>query len=375
MVADGAAEIVAERPVVQRRADRGVPGGCVFERVLQQFGDVEHLDTVVPENLGERVVLLLGAATPRAAGRTGDGRGCAGKSVSARRPGGGRERCAAGRPRCPRHGCSSRFPLPVPPAPPRTHEPSEGVSPLPCPITPAQLMITNRVHRSVASARQAAPQAVRAPASARGETPSGWRAAAPAAAPSRPPAASPRPPAADPPRPPLPGPAPPSRAAGRTAHTVVPRSSARTPQLEHRCSTMPRPRPPMEDSDGREARGRVALPPSLTMTSTEVGAEIQETRIRASGSGRACRIALLSSSLVTRAASPDSGGKQAGLAQLGGDPAAGDGDAGRYAGEQNDARRPHLPARPRPVAAIVAFLLRAGMPRQRPRETGDGGSG
>ena len=109
--------------------------------------------------------------------------------------------------------------------------------------------------------------------------------------------------AALPPGPPPPGPALPPREAGTTAHTVVPRSSARTPQLEHRCSTIPRPRPPMEDSDGREARGRVALPPSLTMISTVAAESIQETRMQASGSGRACKIALLSSSLVTRAAS------------------------------------------------------------------------
>ena len=126
-------------------------------------------------------------------------------------------------------------------------------------------------------------------------TPSIW-------APTSPPAGRP-PAAAAPPGPRPRGPASPSRGAGRTAHTLLPRSSARTPQLEARCSTMPRPRPPIEDSDGRDARGRVVLPPSLTTTSTVDGESIQATRIRASGSGRACRIALLRSSLMTRAAS------------------------------------------------------------------------
>ena len=111
---------------------------------------------------------------------------------------------------------------------------------------------------------------------------------------------------------------------------------------------MPRPRPPIEDSDGRDARGRVALPPSLTMTSTVDAESIQATRIRASGSGRACRIALLRSSLVTRAASATAVAEETRRAQFGGDPAAGDGDAGRDTWEQNDARGPHLPARPAP---------------------------
>ena len=62
------------------------------------------------------------------------------------------------------------------------------------------------------------------------------------------------------------------RGAGRTAHTVVPEASAaRTPQLEHRCSTMDSPRPPRADRDGRDACGRVALPPSLTSTSSDPG--------------------------------------------------------------------------------------------------------
>ena len=64
MVPDGRAEIVAEPAVIQGRADRGLAGGRVLERVLQQFRDVEHLDAVVAEDLRERVVLLLGAGHP-----------------------------------------------------------------------------------------------------------------------------------------------------------------------------------------------------------------------------------------------------------------------------------------------------------------------
>ena len=229
-------------------------------------------------------------------------------------------------------GVAHRFPRPSP-APPRTDDPSKGVSPLPWPITHPPSMITRRVQCAVTAGRAPGRSAARTVLWARDAALSRPRPAPSGSGPRRPgsgltgpgpgpprPGPGPRGPGPGwlrPPRPGRlpgsqrlrpsrgipPGPAPPSRGAGRTAHTVVPRSSARTPQLEHRCSTMPRPRPPMEDSDGRAARGRVALPPSLTMTSTAVAESIQETRMQASGSGRACRIALLSSSLVTRAAS------------------------------------------------------------------------
>src|SRR5215469_12991316 len=92
--------------------------------------------------------------------------------------------------------------------------------------------------------------------------------------------------------------------AGSTAHTVTPPSQDRIPQLLHRCSTMARPRPPSEDRDGCPARGRVGPPPSLTDTFSDSFDSVQATRIMRPGSGRACRIALLSSSLITRAASP-----------------------------------------------------------------------
>ena len=64
VVPDGRAEIVAEPAVIKGRADRGLAGRRVLERILQQFRDVEHLDAVVAEDLRERVVLLLGAGHP-----------------------------------------------------------------------------------------------------------------------------------------------------------------------------------------------------------------------------------------------------------------------------------------------------------------------
>src|SRR5258708_2710900 len=65
--------------------------------------------------------------------------------------------------------------------------------------------------------------------------------------------------------------------AARTAQTVSPTSSARTPQVRQRCSTMLRPRPLTDDADGCPACGTVALPPSLTATSTEVPSTAQAT--------------------------------------------------------------------------------------------------
>src|SRR5690606_2049807 len=54
------------------------------------------------------------------------------------------------------------------------------------------------------------------------------------------------------------------RGARRTAHTVVPHSSWRTPHPSERVSTMPRPRPPSEDRVPGPRRGSVMAPPSLT---------------------------------------------------------------------------------------------------------------
>jgi hypothetical protein len=64
VAADGSAEIIAEPAVVQGRGDRGAAGGCILQRVLQELGDVEHLDAVVPEDLRELIVLLLGTGHP-----------------------------------------------------------------------------------------------------------------------------------------------------------------------------------------------------------------------------------------------------------------------------------------------------------------------
>jgi hypothetical protein len=100
-----------------------------------------------------------------------------------------------------------------------------------------------------------------------------------------------------------PGPAPFDRGAASTAQTVKPTSSVRTPQVLHRCSTMRRPRPLIDDGDGCPACGTVGLPPSLTATSTELALTSQATCSRSPGSGYACSIALLKSSLMTRTAS------------------------------------------------------------------------
>jgi hypothetical protein len=95
-----------------------------------------------------------------------------------------------------------------------------------------------------------------------------------------------------------------------TAQTVKPASSSRMPQLRARCATMPSPRPPRDDSEGWPAWGRVGPPPSLTVTSTDPAASTQVTCSCEPGNGRACRIALLSSSLTTSAASPMTGSKR-----------------------------------------------------------------
>ena len=70
---------------------------------------------------------------------------------------------------------------------------------------------------------------------------------------------------------------------------------------------MASPRPPIEESEGCAFRGRVMLPPSLTATSSDRSRSAQATSTRAPGSGLACRIALVSSSLTTRVASPIAG--------------------------------------------------------------------
>ena len=54
-------------------------------------------------------------------------------------------------------------------------------------------------------------------------------------------------------------------------------------------------------------RGRVMAPPSLTATSSDRSRSAHATSTRAPGSGLACRIALVSSSLTTSVASPIAG--------------------------------------------------------------------
>src|SRR5258708_8424002 len=93
------------------------------------------------------------------------------------------------------------------------------------------------------------------------------------------------------------------RGGGKIAHDVRPPASARAPQVRDRWSTMLMPRPPSEDRDAGAIRGRVGLPPSLTATSIDPSATLQATRSHEPRSGRAWRIELLSSSLITRAAS------------------------------------------------------------------------
>jgi hypothetical protein len=89
-----------------------------------------------------------------------------------------------------------------------------------------------------------------------------------------------------------------------TAQTVSPVSSALTPQLLARYSTMPRPRPPREETVACAVMGLVVAPPSLTATSTALSSSTQARITLEPGRGRACRMALLSSSLTTRTASP-----------------------------------------------------------------------
>jgi hypothetical protein len=103
---------------------------------------------------------------------------------------------------------------------------------------------------------------------------------------------------------PAPGAAVPHRGAGSTAQTVILPLEDRIPQVLDRCSTMARPRPPSEERDGCLAPGRVGAPPSLTDTRSEPLQSVQATRTVQPGNGCACRIALLSSSLKTKAASP-----------------------------------------------------------------------
>jgi hypothetical protein len=92
--------------------------------------------------------------------------------------------------------------------------------------------------------------------------------------------------------------------AGRMAQTVTPPVEAWTPQVLARHSTMARPRPPSDDSDGCPAWGWVGPPPSRTDTVSDSSQSAHDTWTMAPGSGLAWRMALLSNSLKTSAASP-----------------------------------------------------------------------
>src|SRR3984885_3668527 len=88
-----------------------------------------------------------------------------------------------------------------------------------------------------------------------------------------------------------------------SAQTVVPLSSHRVPQRRDSRATIRRPRPPVVLGVGSPSSGWVDPPPSLTQTRTLSSSRSQATRMPAPGSGPACCRALLSSSLITRAAS------------------------------------------------------------------------
>jgi hypothetical protein len=66
---------------------------------------------------------------------------------------------------------------------------------------------------------------------------------------------------------------------------------------------MASPRPPTADAGGWPTCGMVALPPSLTATSIVLPSTDHVTWSRSPGRGYACKMALLSSSLTTTAAS------------------------------------------------------------------------
>ena len=57
-------ELLTQPRIADRRVYGLLPGHRVLQRVLQQLGDVQHLDVVVAQRLGEHVMLLLGPADP-----------------------------------------------------------------------------------------------------------------------------------------------------------------------------------------------------------------------------------------------------------------------------------------------------------------------
>ena len=63
-LADDGPQFLAEPRAGQRRVDRGVPRGPVLQHVLEQLGEVEHLHPVVPQGVGELIVLVLRPVHP-----------------------------------------------------------------------------------------------------------------------------------------------------------------------------------------------------------------------------------------------------------------------------------------------------------------------
>src|SRR5215472_19308870 len=59
-----AAELLAEPRVLKHRLDCLQPGCRVLQSVLQQLGQIQHLDTLRSQGTGERVMFLLRALGP-----------------------------------------------------------------------------------------------------------------------------------------------------------------------------------------------------------------------------------------------------------------------------------------------------------------------
>jgi hypothetical protein len=58
------AQRLAQPGLGEHRLDRFLSGLGRLERLFEQVGEVEHLDVVVAQRLGEGIVLLLGPADP-----------------------------------------------------------------------------------------------------------------------------------------------------------------------------------------------------------------------------------------------------------------------------------------------------------------------
>ena len=62
---DGPVQRLAEPRVGEHGGDGLLRAASTSQGAAEQVGEVEHLDAVVAQRLGERVVLVLGAADPR----------------------------------------------------------------------------------------------------------------------------------------------------------------------------------------------------------------------------------------------------------------------------------------------------------------------